>query len=223
MATSSRKKDKREYFLSLIPSDVKKVLDVGCADGGLCAGLTQKDVEVIGLEKDVDSCAKAREKLDKVFLADIEKFDLPYPKEYFDCIIYADVLEHLFDPLALLKKHIDYLRDGGYIVASIPNIRYYKAIIRLVIGGTWDYSDGGLLDKSHMRFFTLLNIKELFSRAGYEIVGIERNLVAARGFSLLNFLLFGMLKDFLTYQYYIKARKLKGGPTTTAGRKKYKF
>ena len=74
-----------------------------------------------------------------------------------------------------------------------------------------------------MRFFTLLSIKELFSRAGYEIVGIERNLVAARGFSLLNFLLFGMLKDFLTYQYYIKARKLKGGPATAVGRKKYKF
>lgn len=223
MATSLRKKDKREYFLSLVPPGAKKVLDVGCADGGLSASLRQKGAEVIGLEKDKDSCTKAEERLSKVFLADIEKFDLPYPKEYFDCIIYADVLEHLLDPSALLKKHIDHLHDSGYTVASIPNIRYYKVIIRLAIGGTWDYSDDGLLDKSHVRFFTLLNIKELFSRAGYEIVGIERNLVAAQGFRLLNFLLFGMLKDFLTYQYYIKARKLEGGPTTTAGRKKYKF
>lgn len=223
MATSSGKKDKREYFLSLVPPGAKKVLDVGCADGGLCAGLAQKGAEVIGLEKNGDSCAKAREKLNKVFLTDIEKFDLPYPKEYFDCIIYADVLEHLSDPLALLKRHIDYLRDGGYIVASIPNIRYYKVIIRLAIGGAWDYSDGGILDKSHARFFTLLNIKELFSDAGYEIVGIERNIVASRGFRLLDFLLFGMLKDFLTYQYYIKARKMKDGYAATADRKKYKF
>lgn len=217
------KKDKREDFLSFLPIGATRILDVGCADGGLSAGLRQKGLEVVGVEKDKTACAKARERLSQVFLADIEKFDLPYPKEYFDCIIYADVLEHLIGPSALLKKHKDYLSDSGYIIASIPNIRYYKVILRLVIGGTWDYTEGGMLDESHMRFFTLININELFAEAGYEIVDIGRNIVAARGFKALNFLLFGRLKDFLTYQYYIKARKSKSGFSTTEKRQRYKF
>lgn len=217
------KKDRRKNFLSFLPAGATRILDAGCADGGLSAGLKQKGAEVVGIEKDEVSGAKARERLDRVFTADIEKFDLPYPKRYFDCMIYADVLEHLTGPQALLKKHRDYLNDGGCIIASIPNIRYYKVIIRLVIGGTWDYADGGMLDESHVRFFTLVNIKELFAAAGYEIVDLGRNIVAARGFKLLNFLLFGRLNDFLTYQYYIKARKSKDDSPATFNRTRYRF
>lgn len=217
------KKYKREDLLSFLPVDAKRILDVGCADGGLSAGLKQNGAEVVGVEKNKASCAKARERLSKVFLADIEKFDLPYPKQYFDCIIYVDVLEHLIEPSALLRKHKDHLNGSGYIIASMPNIRYYKAIIQLAIGGTWDYTDGGILDESHVRFFTLINIRELFAEAGYEIVDIGRNIVAARGFRLLNFLLFGGLKDFLTYQYYIKARKSKSNFLTIGKRQRYKF
>ncbi len=219
----SKKKDKRTDLLSFIAEDTKRILDVGCADGGLSASLQQKGAEVVGLEKDKVSCEKARERLDRVFLADIERFDLPYPKKYFDCIIYADVLEHLIEPSFLLKRHRDYLSDDGCIVASIPNIRYYKVIIRLIMGGSWDYSDGGILDKSHIRFFTLVNIIELFEKAGYEITDIRRNMVAARGFGLLNFLLFGALNNFLTYQYYIKAKKAKVNSAKIKNRKRYKF
>lgn len=223
MADPLKKKDVRDRFLSLVPVDARRILDVGCADGGLSATLRQKGTEIVGLEKNEDSCEKARARLSRVFLADIEKFDLPYPNKYFDCILYADILEHLVEPLALLKKHRDYLSADGCVVASIPNIRYYKAIFRLAIGGVWDYPDGGILDESHLRFFTLTNIKELFAGAGYEIVDIGRNIVAARGFRVLNFLLFGRLNDFLTYQYYIKARKSKDNSPAIRDRIRYKF
>ncbi|MBU0694085.1 MAG: class I SAM-dependent methyltransferase [Candidatus Omnitrophica bacterium] len=207
MRRKKKKKDRRDVFLSLISVDAKKVLDVGCGEGNLGFKLREKGIEVVGIEKDEKSYLLAKEKLNRVFLTDVEKFQLPFSKGYFDCIIYADVLEHFIYPLAVLRKHRDFLNNSGYIIASIPNIRYYKIIIRLFLGGSWDYMDKGILDKSHLRFFTLINIKELFADAGYEIVEIKRNFVASRGFKVLNFFLFNGLKDFLTYQYYIKARK----------------
>lgn len=205
-----KKKNRRDEFLALVPLDIKKVLDIGCGDGNLGMKLRGKGREIIGVERDEKEHLLAKDRLNKVFLADIEKFHLPYPERYFDCIVYADILEHLINPLLTLKNHRDYLNDTGYIIASIPNVRYYKIIIHLILGGTWDYMDKGILDKSHLRFFTLINIKELFEEAGYEIVEIKRNSIAARGLRILNFLLVNRLRDFLTYQYYIKARKQNG-------------
>mgnify|MGYP000258210285 CR=1 FL=1 len=138
---------------------------------------------------------------------DAEEVKLPYSRGYFDCILCADILEHLRDPLSTLIKLSYYLGHNGAIIASIPNVRYYKVIIRLVCGGTWDYVESGILDRGHIRFFTLINIRELFMAAGFQVVEIRRNIVAARGFRMLNLLFFNRLKDFLVYQYYIKATK----------------
>ncbi|MFH1967837.1 MAG: class I SAM-dependent methyltransferase, partial [bacterium] len=188
-----KKKDKRDDFLSLIPKGVEKILDVGCGEGNLSIKLREKGIEVVGIERDEKSYNSAKENINKVFFADVEKFQLPFPIGYFNCIIYADILEHLICPLAVLKNHRDFLNDSGYIIASIPNIRYYKIMTRLFLGGSWDYVDKGILDRSHLRFFTLINIKELFADAGYEIVEIKRNFVASRGFKVLNFFLFNGL------------------------------
>jgi 2-polyprenyl-3-methyl-5-hydroxy-6-metoxy-1,4-benzoquinol methylase len=209
--------------LALVPLGAKKILDVGCADGSLGLKLKVEGREVVGIEKDERLYGIALKRLDQVFLNDAENLQLPLAKEYFDCILYADILEHLIDPLALLKNHRDYLSKDGYIVASLPNIRYYKVILRLIFGGTWDYMDIGILDETHLRFFALINIKELFYNAGYEIVEIKQNIVAARGFNFLNFFCFGKLNDFLAYQYYIKARKTEVPVVNTIARQKAQF
>lgn len=201
------KKNKRDLLIQLIPQNAAKILDVGCATGDLTAGFKERGAQVVGLERCAQSCQEAKSKLSKVFLADIENFDIPYPQEYFDCILYADVLEHLVDPLAILKKHREYLKSDGFVIASIPNVRYYKLIIRLVCAGVWDYMNSGILDRTHLRFFTLTNIKELFLEAGYEIIALNRNQVASNGSKFLNFILFNKLKEFLVYQYFIKAKK----------------
>ena len=202
-----KKKDRRLELLSLIPENAKKILDVGCGCAGLSAKLRKEGREIVGVERDRSAYEKAKEKIDKVFLANAEEFELPYPKGYFDCIIYADVLDCFKDPSTVLKMHKIYLKDGGLMIASMANIRYYKVIIRLIFGGTWDYTDGGILWKEHLRFFTLINIIELFRGAGFSMSEIKRNIVAARVFKFLNFVLLGSLKDFITYQYYIKAKK----------------
>lgn len=202
-----KKKERRDELLSLVPQGIKKVLDVGCGNGSLGAKLKERQIEVVGIEKDRELYASAKEKLSQVFLVDVENFELPYPRGYFDCIMYADIIEHLIDPLSTLKNHSKYLRDNGYVITSIPNIRYYKVIIRLLLGGSWDYVDAGILDRTHLRFFTLINIEELFIKAGYKITDIKRNILASRGFRFLNISCFNRLKDFLTYQFYIVAIK----------------
>lgn len=217
-----RKKNKRDEFLCLVPDDAKRVLDLGCGDGTLGAQLKDRDREVVGIDRDEGLCSIARLKLDDVFVADMQDFRLPYPEGYFDCIIYGDVLDCLTDPLTVLKKHMFYLKDNGCVVASMANIRYYKVIIRLILGGTWDYVDDGILWKHHLRFFTLINIKELFHDAGCEIVKIKRNISAARGFKILDLLFLHRLREFLTYQYYVRAKKAKGNPCFIK-RKIYQF
>lgn len=202
-----KKKNKRDDFFALIPDSANKILDVGCADGSWVKRSQKTGLEVVGIEHDEKFQIEASRNLQRVILGDVENLELPYPEGYFDCIIYADVLEHLKDPYMILDTQKKYLNIDGCVVASIPNIRYYKVILRLILAGVWDYMPSGILDKTHLRFFTLLNIKELFENAGYHILEIKRNVVASSGFKFLNFLLFNKLKDFLVYQYYIKARK----------------
>lgn len=215
-------KNERIDLLEMVPREAKTILDLGCGEG--CAGSKIKErdpgAKVYGVEIDEASGRKAELVLDGVIIGDLEKADLPFEKKYFDCIVAADVLEHLVDPWNTLKKIRELLADDGVLVVSIPNIRYYKAIIRLVLG-YWDYSGRGIFDISHLRFFCLVNIREMLMDPGFEIVSIKRNIVAARGFRFLNFLLLGRLRDLLTYQYYIKARRVnKVGP---AGQKRKIF
>jgi len=226
MSRRKNKRDKRKDFLALVPPEAKRILDIGCAAGVLTAQLKKEGREIVGVDNSEEACERAKERLDQVFLADAQNLELPYPEGYFDCIIYADVLNSLIDPLSAIKKHSYYLAKGGYIIASMPNIRYYKVIIRLVFAGTWDYvKEGGTLWWYNLRFFTLINMKELYQDAGYKIIEIKRNIIAARGLKITNFFFFNQLKNFLAYQYYIKAQKLEDGPVQTPIRKRkiYQF
>jgi 2-polyprenyl-3-methyl-5-hydroxy-6-metoxy-1,4-benzoquinol methylase len=214
------KRNRRDDFFSMIPVSAKKILDVGCSDGSWVERMGKRYLEVIGIERDEKLYSQALKNLRRVFLADAEKFHLPYSNGYFDCIIYADILEHLVDPYNLLAEHIKYLNDEGCVIASIPNIRYYKVILRLALAGVWDYMDRGILDKTHLRFFTLINIKELFANAGFDIIEIRRNIIAARGIKFLNLLCFNKLKELLVYQYYVKAVKRKNKELPYGGGKR---
>ncbi|MFH1479053.1 MAG: class I SAM-dependent methyltransferase [Candidatus Omnitrophota bacterium] len=219
-----KKRVKRDDLISLLPLDAKRVLDLGCSDGVLGAKLRPRGAEVVGIDIDARAAEAAKSRLDKVFIGDLKDIELPYEKGYFDCILCGDILDCFKDPLGILKKYIYYLKDGGCIVASMANIRYYKVIIRLLFGGTWDYVDEGIPWKHHIRFFTLINMKELFIEAGCELIEIKRNIVAARGFKIVNFLSFGTIKDLLAYQYYIKAKKIKEGPFLNIKKRKiYRF
>lgn len=159
----------RNDMIPLIPEDAKCILEVGCA-----AGMTGRELKkrpgtfVAGIELNAKAAEAAKAVLDDVLQGNIEEIDLPYSDASFDCVLFADVLEHLVDPLSALLKVRRLLKKGGTVVASIPNVQFHGVIQRL-IEGNWTYEKEGILDETHLRFFTFKEIEKLFSQAGYSI------------------------------------------------------
>ena len=206
----------RDDILRLIPGKARKILDVGCSIGGLGEQIKQKirsEVEVVGIDLDEQMAKVAKEKLDQVIIGDVEKINLAdhLAPNYFDCIIFADILEHLENPWDVLKNAISFLNNEGIIIASIPNVRHYTTIINLVIKGYWPYRERGIHDKNHLRFFALKNIREMFQNAGFKIVRIGRNYrIIERPHwwnRLSKYFALPPFKELLTFQYLIVAKK----------------
>lgn len=207
----------RNDILNLVPDSVIRVLDVGCSIGTLGEQIKcrNNNAEVIGIEVNEQMAEIAKEKLDHVIIGDIEKINLEdfLSPNYFDCIIFADILEHLKNPWDLLKNATSFLSDNGIIIASIPNVRYYSTIINILFRGYWPYRERGIHDKTHLRFFTLKNIKELFQHASLKIVRIEKNYRLIESPHIFNrfskYFAFSPFKDFLTFQYLVVGGKIK--------------
>ena len=215
-----------EYYLETRPdiqaiarAQGKRVLDVGCAAGELGHALKLTGaLEVVGIERSTEAARLAESRLDQVIVSDVESFGLPLEDASFDRIIFADILEHTIDPWAVLASYGRYLKSDGLIIASIPNIRFYAVIARLIFN-RWGYSESGILDSTHLRFFTLPTIKEMFERAGYRIERVDRNYrlfedqgrvgrvgaLASRLFC--RFIAPLTLRHFFTFQYLVVAKK----------------
>ena len=163
----------RPEMLEYVPSLCRRVLDVGCGTGSFGASLRKRTgCEVWGVESNAPSIPKAEENLDKVLHGYFGP-ELDLPAGYFDCIVFNDVLEHMPDPASALALARALLSSGGRVVASIPNIRHFPTVWRLVICGEWEYKEFGILDKTHLRFFTRLSIIRLFQEAGFTIQRID--------------------------------------------------
>ena len=200
---------KRDDVVGIVPGGVKKVLEVGCGMGFTGRAIKEREksgVEVTGIEIVPEMAEKARANLDNVISGDVEKVELPFGKEYFDCILYGDVLEHLINPWKLLRQHCEFLQKGGYVIMSIPNIAHYRTI-QMLCRKEWKYADAGILDSTHLRFFTLKSIKRMVSDAGLEIINMNRKISASKSKKFFNRISGGALIDYMTEQYIILARK----------------
>jgi methionine biosynthesis protein MetW len=151
----------------------KSVLDVGCATGKLLQRLgDEKGCQTAGIEMDSVLAEQARPRCHQLVAGNIETLDLPFQPGQFDIIVFADVLEHLQNPGAVLKKLKVYLKDNGYVLVSIPNIAFISARVNLLLG-RFNYAAYGIMDRGHVRFFTLRSAKELVSESGFQVVSVE--------------------------------------------------
>ncbi len=157
---------------------ISRILEVGCSTGFFGALLKDFGHEVWGIEIDPKTAEVARSRIDKVFTGTIEEFlnDSNLLKLEFDYITFGDVLEHLVNPLDVLKKCKKILSDKGAIVISIPNIAHIS-IRTMLSTGKWTYNECGIMDRTHLRFFTKDSLIELFTDAGYCIDVIDRTIV----------------------------------------------
>jgi len=198
----------RENMLIYIPPGTKTTLEFGCGCGGFSALVKERfRTESWAVEIDKEAAQEAAKKLDKVINEDAIKSLCQVPENYFDCIIFLDILEHLVDPYSLLLLVKAKLTKTGVIVVSIPNVRYYHNYIDFAIKGNWDYQNAGTLDKTHLRFFTYKSARKTFEQLGYEILVLEGiNATRNKKLRLLNFLLFKALEDLKYLQFAIVAR-----------------
>jgi len=158
--------------LALIPDSARRVLDIGCGAGRLGDALkARQQAEVWGVERSDQAAELARQKLDQVVVGDVETLDVDFEPATFDAIVCGDVLEHLREPERLLRRARDWLAPEGCLVASIPNVRHHSVVCSL-LQGNWTYESAGLLDRTHLRFFTRREIEKLFVRAGFAIEGM---------------------------------------------------
>ncbi len=174
-----------------------KVLDIGCGQGNLGAFLKQTfGCHVTGLDIIDENVQIARKVLDIVIMGDIETMDLNEVLGPYDYIIFSDCLEHLLDPEKVLFRILRLLNSkDGELLISIPNVRNFKVTLPLLLKDEWQYTDEGLLDKTHLRFFTLKSIKRLLSHTGYQVNQVKFNLPISSKSGVLNQFTFGLFRN----------------------------
>ena len=196
------------------------MLDIGCGAGRLGEAIkARQGAATTGIELDPLAAVLAGQRLDEVVTGDVEQLALDFAPGSFDAVTCGDILEHLRDPDRLLKRVREWLAPDGCLVASIPNARHHS-VVRSLLQGNWTYESAGLLDRTHLRFFTRREIEKLFFRAGFAIDGLwsinlpgdqPQGAAAAGSVKLGRLSVDGLSEqeaaEFHTYQYLVRARR----------------
>jgi SAM-dependent methyltransferase len=165
----------RADLRDMIPMTARRTLDVGCGAGALGAALkADRGIEAVGIEVFAEAADIAETRLDRVLRLDLQALtELPYPDGYFDAMTFGDVLEHMVDPYGLLRILKRYLAPDGVIVCSIPNVKHWSVVGNLLINDRWPYADSGLLDRTHVHFFTLTEISKMLDDVGFGVLRLN--------------------------------------------------
>ena len=206
----------RPEVRAMVPPQAERVLDLGCSSGVLGWSLKREQGvrTVVGVELEPAYAEDARKRLDDVHCLDLN--DLPRRSDVlsalgrFDCIVAADVLEHLVEPWAVLDAAIETLKPGGALVVSLPNVRHWSVLRALIVQGTWPRADeGGIFDSTHLRWFALRDAIEMIEAAGLRVDAVEalywhRRLLRPLA-PLLRALDATRIREFLAPQFLIRA------------------
>ncbi|MGJ7031898.1 class I SAM-dependent methyltransferase [Niabella hirudinis] len=201
----------RKEMIQFIPKELNTFLDVGCGEGAFGALLKKvfSKSKIYGIEPHFNSMLKAKEVMDTVIHSSFNEAAISQVQEKIDCVIFNDVLEHLTDPKEALILSKAILSKEGFVLASIPNILYFPVFFNEIIAKQdWKYANAGILDKTHLRFFTKKSIERLFESAGYEIVKIQGiNMGLTRLYRVLNFFLLNKIHNWRYLQFAVLAKQ----------------
>lgn len=161
----------KRWMIDWIPRNVPStILDIGCAAGAMGKAIRERNITatLIGIELSNEAAKCAAPYYDRIHEGDVEKMELSY-SNYFDLVFCADILEHLRDPWTMLTRIKSMLKPDGLLLCSIPNIRYWRILRDLVFFGYWNYEKEGILDDTHLRFFTRKSFSNDLIQCGFEI------------------------------------------------------
>jgi SAM-dependent methyltransferase len=174
--------EERNIALSRLIGRPRRVLDVGCGGGSNGRFARGRGAIVSGIEVDAEARARAARCLHEVFDFDIESDEAVargLEDRRFDLMLFGDVLEHTKDPLAVLVRMLRYLDDEGHVIVSLPNVAAWPVRLGL-LGGRFDYTPSGILDQTHLRFFTLASAARLVESAGLQLMRVDQNPMLTR-------------------------------------------
>jgi SAM-dependent methyltransferase len=201
----------RREIAPLLPRRAEHVLEVGCGKASTLAWLKAAGIAVrtTGIELDPVAAAVARTRVDHLVEGDAEAALDALPPGSLDLVLCLDVLEHLVDPWRAMGRLSRALRPGGSVILSVPNIRHYSVTLPLLFSGRWQYQDAGILDRTHLRFFTRAGAAALISTAGLEPAGgIDTGIEVTRRRELWKALLARTpWRDLGVFQFVMRGRK----------------
>ncbi len=193
----------------LLPSRSERVLEIGCGGGGTLAWLKESGRAqwTAGIELSPEAGAVARGRVDELHCGDVDQLLANFPAASFDLILCLDVLEHLLDPWATLQKLQALLCPGGRIISSLPNIRHHSVVLPLLFAGRWEYQDAGIMDRTHLRFFSRKGIAAMMSRAGLREIRALPTFAWGSWDKWKDWATFGLLRGLLAFQYLVLAER----------------
>lgn len=204
----------RKSLSAHIPVGSHRVLDVGCGAGHFGAYLkkSSKAEKVYGVELFKDAADEAAHNLDGVICADLDSLDLStlqreWGDSAFDYIVCADVLEHVKNPWKTLAALTKLLDTDGKVVVSLPNVRHWSVLLPLLFRGQWEYQEAGIMDRTHLRFFTKSTACDLVRSVGFHTVSITP-LIGGR-WRTLSKASAHLLDEFLAIQFVLVAEREK--------------
>jgi 2-polyprenyl-3-methyl-5-hydroxy-6-metoxy-1,4-benzoquinol methylase len=201
----------RPEVARLIPDGVKTALDVGCAAGGFGSGMKKLGIEVWGIEPNPEAFEEASQRLDCVLRGTYREVESELPEGRFDLIVFNDVLEHMADCFEVLSDVKRLLSPTGRVLASIPSIRHWPALMTILWRGDFPYQDQGTFDRTHLRFFTHKSMMRMFEECGYEVERCEGiNGFVGRKLRIANFLTRGRFWESEFLQFAILAKPVRG-------------
>lgn len=195
----------RRDIEKLLPRSAERIVDVGCGVGATTSWLKSRypGCFAIGLEGNAACLPELQSHVDQAIAVDLDG-DLPDLGSP-DLVLCLDVLEHLVNPQRLLDRLRSAMRPDGTLIVSLPNVAHLSVAIPLLLAGKFEYKDAGILDRTHLHFFTRQSAVGLVTDAGFQVErGLRGGLDGPRS-KWLDKATFGMLRDRLTKQYVMAA------------------
>lgn len=200
----------RTDLLKALPSFSERVLEIGCGSGATLAWMKSIGLagHTTGIELSPQMAEVASKNADELHIGDAEMLlDDVASAPVYDLVLCLDVLEHFVDPWRMIEKISHVLKPGGLVVASIPNVRHFSVLGPLLFKGRWDYEEAGILDHTHLRFFTKASAASLLQTNDLDVIAVVPNIQQGSKSYWAKKLSFELLADFCTVQYLVCAKK----------------
>jgi 2-polyprenyl-3-methyl-5-hydroxy-6-metoxy-1,4-benzoquinol methylase len=198
---------RRDDVLRHVPVGARNVLSIGCGAGVTEVALVAKGMAVTAIELNPASAREARTRGIRVIEADATGENPELAGQQFDCLIYADVLEHFRDPVQVLQGHLQYASVGATVIVTVPNFRHYSVLWQLFVRGLIQYRDAGILDRTHLRITTRRMVCKWLDGVGVHPTHYKYQMPQRRE-KLAAFLSFGMLQEFVARQVMVVGQKV---------------